>query len=74
MALVETKAYVDPIKSTIDMSHDENENVVLIISVWEGLGSQKVPYRLNIEKIRMKIKGKATIDAPVFAGEIFPWK
>lgn len=72
VALADTQAFTDSVASAVSTTHLAKENIILVFSIWEGLGSKTVPYRLMVEKLKMKQGSETKVEPAIFVGEITP--
>lgn len=68
--VVQTLAYMDPSDDPLmNLSHQENENVVLVVSVWQSIGGVTLPNRVYIQKWIVPINGAPKSNEIQFVGE-----
>lgn len=66
---VDTLAYEDENKN-LDLSHAENENVLLVFSYWKSMGGIDLPTKMYVQKIRVnKNKSDYELDDYKYIGE-----
>lgn len=73
-AYSDNSAAVAATAGPIDFSHGQDENVILVFSVWQAAGGLTLPDRLYVQKILVPLKGEIQyIDKePKLVGEIAP--
>lgn len=69
--LAEVESYTDPSDdAAINFTHAKNENVVLVISIWQSSGGVPQPDRLYVQKWLVPIGAAAKSEETKFIGEL----
>lgn len=70
ISLAETEMYTDSLQSILDLSHEKDENIILIFSYWRALGDLDLSHRLYVQKMKLKYgQDEYSLEDRKFLGE-----